>query len=117
MTLALPRDKETVSGMAPRNHSKGGCAIVSFSLHGNIGDDAVWNFFDFANITRSPDGEWRLQAVPVSTLSSESSSSDGANGGWNMEERMKELGVWVAQLEPRRWIAYLYELRWVPEEV
>jgi hypothetical protein len=90
---------------------------VSFSLHGNIGDDAVWNFFVFANITRSPDGEWRLQAVPVSTLSSESSSSDGANGGWNMEERMKELGVWVAQLEPRRWIAYLYELRWVPEEV
>ena len=117
-TLALPGDKGNTTGMAARrDNSTGGRAIVTFSLHGNISDDAVWKFLAMADITRSPDGKWRLQSVPVSALSSSCSSMDGPRGGWNMEETMKELGVWVAQLEPRRWIAYLYELQWVPVEV
>ena len=117
-TLALPGDRGNTTGMATRrDDSKGGCALVTFSLHGNISDDAVWKFLAKADITRSPDGKWRLQSVPVSGLSSSCSIGDGPRGGWNMEETMKELGVWVDQLEPHRWIAYLHELRWVPVEV
>jgi len=114
-TLALPTHRG-IPGMMTGHDSQGGRALVSFSLHGNIDDDAVWKFLELAETTRSPDGHWRLRYAPVSSLSSGSSSDTSPKIGWNMEESMKELGIWVAHLEPSRWIAYLYELRWVPGE-
>jgi hypothetical protein len=108
----------------------GGRAIVSFSLHGNTTDQSVWDFVEH-KVGAIRCGEYRLQARAVPHLHSASgvvSDSDndsndvvrfvdpqGEGGvGWNMEEQMKRLNLWAANMEAKRWIAHLYEIRWVP---
>jgi hypothetical protein len=100
-----------------------GTAVVSFSLHGNVQDAVIWEFFERklpSTTTRNRTQEdgaavWRLAA---SCVSSSSSSSDGVviRDGWNMKETMSELGMVTEGIVPDRWLAYVYEITWVPDE-
>lgn len=121
----------------------GGRALVSFSLHGNTTDQSVWNFVD-RKVGAVQCGDWRLQAravpelcltpraasaaattattKPATSLSSDENDilpvrQDGGPRGWNMEAQMKHLDLWTANMEATRWIAYLYEITWVPLSV
>lgn len=112
-TLALPMDLQE-GDPTSAGHQEGGCAIVSFSLHGNTSDSAVWKFFEMANSMYSFDGKWRLQSDPVSSVASLNAYRVGETNGYDMEAIMKGIGAWIGHLEPRRWTVYLYTLRWVP---
>ena len=100
------------------NGGGGGRAIVSFSLHGNTSDDTVWNFLKLADNKTSADQQWKLQVQPAAELV-DLDPHDGVamermeRGGWNMEGKMKQLGLWADNMEGKRWIAYLYEFTWI----
>ena len=100
----------------------GGRAIISFSLHGNTTNETVWDFLDLVHGMKSLDQQWRLAAAPVSALCNDDLiAKDGSmeyvgKGGWNMEDTMKKLDLWAANLDPQRWIAYLYEVTWTKTE-
>jgi predicted nicotinamide N-methyase len=122
-TLKFPTGTTKTTNTA----NNGGRAIVSFSLHGNTKDETVWNFLDMVNHKCSTGGKWKLQALPITDLDTtdnalvvkmeESVDNRRSGGGWNMEKKMRQLDLWVANLEPSRWIAYLYELTWIPTTV
>ncbi len=102
----------------PDGDKRGGRAIISFSLHGNIKDEIVWEFLEMANDKCSADGKWHLHARPIENREI-AELHDGnmvleyiGRGGWNMEEKMRQLNLWAANVDPQRWIAYLYELTW-----
>jgi predicted nicotinamide N-methyase len=69
-----------------------GRAIIAFSLHGNTPDELVWGFFDKAR----QDKGLKVRAV--------------VEDGWDMEAEMKRLDLWKHSMNPRRWIAHVYEL-------
>mmetsp|Transcript_1545 Transcript_1545/g.2674 ORF Transcript_1545/g.2674 Transcript_1545/m.2674 type:complete len:360 (+) Transcript_1545:85-1164(+) len=107
-TLKLPNEE---------TGEDGGCAVISFSLHGNTPDHDIWDFLQVKIPSkRHPVHEhWRLQAWSrnADSKNGESSACDGRNG-WNMEQKMKDLGLWTANINPKRWLSYIYEVRWVP---
>lgn len=108
----------------PATTTTGGRAIVTFSLHGNTSDDTIWEFFNkVRNIQRCDQGrEWQLKARPIRELPNAQTSEENAipmptmdleSGGWHMEETMKFLDLWAANVEPKRWLAYVYEILWI----
>mmetsp|Transcript_18730 Transcript_18730/g.46516 ORF Transcript_18730/g.46516 Transcript_18730/m.46516 type:complete len:354 (+) Transcript_18730:58-1119(+) len=94
--------------------SNGGIAVVSFSLHGNVQDSAIWEFLESklpSTIRKDDTGTgWRLEARCVS------SNEETGEKGWHMETTMNELGMVTEGIEPERWLAYVYEITWVPIE-
>jgi hypothetical protein len=101
----------------------GGRVILTFSLHGNTPDRDIWNFIDRVIPEETCHDEWKLQARPVQDdLMTESFASFASSHekqqpvvgrhGWDMEETMKELGLWTANIEPKRWFSFLYEIMW-----
>ncbi len=105
--LALPNG-ETEST------TSGGVAVVSFSLHGNVRNEAIWEFLESKlPSTRRSDGEkyWCLQAQCVST-DPKTESETSSRQGWDMESTMNDLGMETEGINPERWIAYVYEIRW-----
>ncbi|KAG7360121.1 lysine methyltransferase [Nitzschia inconspicua] len=102
----------------PRNGCIGGKAVISFSLHGNTPDQDIWTFIDHT-IPGLHYGDWRLTATPVdhelSTLLQQPQVVEGRQG-WDMEEIMKDMGLWTAHMEPKRWFSYLYEVTWMNKD-
>jgi len=122
----------------------GGRAVISFSLHGNVDDDKIWNFIEHkipsttTNNKRCPppshqEGSgvsWRLNARCVSTTPSSSSSTTTSDSdivhsqqenknireGWNMEDTMMKLEMVTEGMKPERWLAYVYEITWVKDD-
>jgi hypothetical protein len=113
-TLRLPICMEEEEGI-----EDGGCAIVSFSLHGNTPDKDIWDFIEkvIPEQRHITDTTWRLQARPIpkddSTDERTTQALEEGRFGWNMEETMKNLDLWTANMDPKRWYAYLYEIKWV----
>ena len=106
-------------------HDSGGRVILSFSLHGNTPDQDIWNFID-GMVPETQHGEWRLQACPVRAESLASTTLAAApdgrkeqptegRHGWDMEQMMKDLGLWVANIKAKRWFSYLYEITWTKD--
>jgi hypothetical protein len=92
----------------------GGRAILSFSLHGNVPDQDIWNFIDHT-IPETRHGTWRLTARPVPKHGQHTKNRPQpveGRYGWDMEATMKDLGLWTAHIEPKRWFSYLYEITW-----
>lgn len=115
-TLGLPSFPQTPTG---------GIAIVSFSLHGNVQDSAIWEFLEskLPSTTRNDKNgtSWRLNSHCVSpTLESNEETGVheglGVREGWNMETTMNKLGLETEGIEPERWFAYVYEITWVKIE-
>jgi len=73
-----------------------GSAIISFSLHGNVPDQSVWNFFDKA----------RQLGFAVKELQAR-----------NMLETMKQLQLWEATTDSQRCVVYVYELKLIEESL
>ncbi len=109
-TLALPKT-------STESTTRGGVAVISFSLHGNVRNEVIWEFLEskLPSQTRS-DGEldWHLQAQCVSTNRDEVESEISTRQGWDMENTMNDLGMETEGIHPERWIAYVYEITWVP---
>ena len=113
-TLKLPGGKDDT----------GGRAILSFSLHGNTPDQDIWNFVD-SIIPETRHEEWRLQASPVpqahitstplASVAGETQQPVEGRHGWEMERIMKELGLWTANIESKRWFSFLYEVTWTKD--
>jgi Lysine methyltransferase len=107
-TLRLPQDDSS---------DNGGKAILSFSLHGNTPDQDIWNFLDHV-VPQTRKEKWQLTAHPIQKEVIKSSSVTPRpqpvedRYGWDMEETMKDLGLWTAHMEPKRWFSFLYEIRW-----
>lgn len=111
-TLALP------SGTSSDPTTNGGVAVVSFSLHGNVRNEVIWEFLEtkLPSQRRSDgDRDWHLQAQCVST-NVEVESESSTRQGWDMENTMNGLGMETEGINPERWIAYVYEITWVPTE-
>ncbi|KAL3923155.1 MAG: hypothetical protein SGILL_001814 [Bacillariaceae sp.] len=114
-TLRLP-EKES--------EDEGGRAILSFSLHGNTPDKDIWDFVDKV-VPETRHGHWRMQARRVkhdfiSSLRTTSGSQQKpqpvqGRHGWDMESTMKDLGLWTANIEPKRWFSFVYEITWTKE--
>jgi hypothetical protein len=126
-TLAVPTNKEKTNG---------GIAVVSFSLHGNVQDSAIWEFLDqklpstIRNDERNGDNSGvvlRLNAKCVSTeadtqaqsqareepTNAEQQQEPAIREGWNMESTMTELGMVTEGMQSERWLAYVYEITWI----
>ena len=131
-TLALPRSNERCRRMGFEENEIGGRAMISFSLHGNVDDDKIWNFIEHKIPSkRCPShwesGDWlRLNARCVSTTPSSSTSNSDSSDivhsqqenknireGWNMEDTMTKLEMVTEGMKPERWLAYVYEITWV----
>ena len=104
-----------------------GVAVLSFSLHGNVEDDAIWEFIDkkLPSTTRTDANEvtWMLTAKCVSTsngfrheLGRIEEHLPAKREGWNMEETMVNLGMITEGMVPERWLAYVYEVGWVMKD-
>mmetsp|Transcript_1396 Transcript_1396/g.2942 ORF Transcript_1396/g.2942 Transcript_1396/m.2942 type:complete len:373 (-) Transcript_1396:448-1566(-) len=117
----------------------GGRAVVSFSLHGNVDDELIWDFVEqqipataypccgqdnYDGNDKDDQGCWRLEARCVST-SNTAATGDNNNDnsqafvhreGWNMEDTMKKLGLVTEGLAEERWFSYVYEITWVSDE-
>ena len=111
--LALPISKEEPIG--------GGVAVVSFSLHGNVQDAAIWEFLEskLPSKKREEDGVvWGLEARCVSCEQNPEAVQDKriVREGWNMETTMNQLGMVTEGIKRERWIAYVYEITWAPME-
>eukprot|EP00535_Pseudo-nitzschia_heimii_P008677 CAMPEP_0197179040 /NCGR_PEP_ID=MMETSP1423-20130617/4116_1 /TAXON_ID=476441 /ORGANISM="Pseudo-nitzschia heimii, Strain UNC1101" /LENGTH=655 /DNA_ID=CAMNT_0042628885 /DNA_START=153 /DNA_END=2120 /DNA_ORIENTATION=- len=135
-TLALPPPKGGGSG-----GGGGGVAVLSFSLHGNVSDEAIWEFLEEKlpstvrtrrtnnnkkkkkNQDDDDDGTvWRLRARCFSTTTTfeseppeeeDDDDQELVREGWNMESTMDRLGMVTEGLAPERWLAYVYEITWV----
>eukprot|EP00536_Pseudo-nitzschia_multiseries_P016239 jgi/Psemu1/263522/estExt_Genewise1Plus.C_10530015 len=105
----------------------GGRAVLSFSLHGNVDDEVIWDFVEQEIPAKSfPDGNnneedeaWRLEARCVSKSETSDTNDDNVfvyREGWNMEDTMKELRVAKDGLASERWFSYVYEITWVRDE-
>mmetsp|Transcript_27722 Transcript_27722/g.75549 ORF Transcript_27722/g.75549 Transcript_27722/m.75549 type:complete len:363 (-) Transcript_27722:214-1302(-) len=105
----------------------GGRAVLSFSLHGNVEDEVIWDFVEqeipaktFPDGSNSDENEaWRLEARCVSK--SETTDSDDVNvfvhrEGWDMENTMKKFRVAKDGLARERWFSFVYEITWVRDE-
>ena len=111
-TLALP------SSTSSDPTTNGGVAVVSFSLHGNVRNEVIWEFLESKLPSqRMSDGKrnWHLRAQCVST-NVEVESESSTRQGWDMETTMNDLGMETEGINPERWIAYVYEITWVPTE-
>jgi len=108
----------------PLSGQKGGIAVVSFSLHGNVKDEVIWDFLESKLPSQKLTAgrvEWRLQAKCVSfgqNIAGDTSNQEHVpvREGWDMENTMNELGMETEGIKPERWIAYVYEITWVPIE-
>ena len=102
--------------------SNGGIAVVSFSLHGNVQDSAIWEFLEskLPSTIRIDDtgtgNGWRLEARCVSSNDQTAEKNVAVREGWHMETTMNELGMVTEGIKPERWLAYVYEITWVPIE-
>jgi len=106
---------EKVSGAD--NDDGGGIAVVTFSLHKNTSDDNVWKFFQKVE-ERKADVGFRLRFRPADDTRPAISATipRAAGGGWQMEDVMKELQLWKANMNPSRWVAYVYQITWALAE-
>jgi hypothetical protein len=92
----------------------GGKAVLSFSLHGNTPDQDIWNFIDHS-IKEIRHGSWRLTVRPIAMPWQHAKNRQQpveGRYGWDMEDTMRQLGMWTARIEPKRWFSYLYEISW-----
>ena len=138
-TLALPRSNKRCKRMGFEENDIGGRAVISFSLHGNVDDDRIWNFIEnkipSKRCPRYKSDGWKLNARCVSTSTSTSTSSSSSSSsstttttqssssssntvreGWNMEETMTKLEMATEGMKPERWIAYVYEITWIRDD-
>lgn len=109
---------------------RGGKAVVSFSLHGNVDDSMIWKFLDQKipsktrmnddNSNNNSDVVWRLKARCVSSTTQPQREAEQLivdREGWNMEKTMNEVfGMVTEGIKPERWLAYVYEITWVRDE-
>jgi len=49
----------------------------------------------------------------ASTHGGQTNSTKTVREGWNMEETMTQLELITEGMRPERWMAYVYEIRWV----
>lgn len=103
----------------------GGRTIIAFSLHGNTEEQHMWNFL-WEKVPKERKGCWQLFASPIKELKRTSRSANSTSnsssvttlemvdprGGWHMEETMRELDLWTANIADERWIAFAFEIKW-----
>ena len=115
-TLTLPGTTDDA------DNNTGGVAVVSFSLHGNVKDAAIWEFIEtkLPSTQRSDSSGkvYKLKATCISqtetTEVSDTNQPCVVREGWNMEYTMIELDMVTEGMHSERWLAYVYEITWAP---
>ena len=81
---------------------RGGRVIVTFSIHGNVPEENVWEFF-----RKATDKGLIWKEAPQN-----SEGNQEGRSGRHMEQSMRDLGIFLSNMDPKRWIVHVYELNW-----